>query len=139
MRLEPGGWIVPVVAGTAALAALFVGIIYFHGNDPQPKNQQVNGKLGSTPPSPSLSRPQPIMADPKPDPQQQLGLVPPPKTEPAVIPGTTFPKGDPKPAEMRQKVSDATVYIRVRTGQSESSGSGFVVQAGGDQALGPNQ
>jgi hypothetical protein len=47
----------------------------------------------------------------------------------------TVPRAHLKSAEMIQKVSDATAYIRVRAGQSESSGSGFVVPASGDQVL----
>jgi S1-C subfamily serine protease len=42
---------------------------------------------------------------------------------------------EPSLAEMRKKIEEATVFIRVVAGRGEMQGSGFVVQASGDQVL----
>ena len=48
----------------------------------------------------------------------------------------TLQKRDPRPAEIRHKLEEATVYVRrANAGQREASGSGVVVQASGDQVL----
>ena len=53
-----------------------------------------------------------------------------------VVPGASSPKaGVPTAPTAKQIVSEATAYIKVRTGRMEAFGSGFVISTEGDEVL----